>query len=364
MRVFVKDLTKSFGEDVLAVDNVSLNIEEGIFAVFLGPSGCGKTTTLRMIAGLERPDSGEIYIGDRMVIDVPPKDRHVAMVFQNFSLYPSMSVYQNIAFPLEIQKVSKPEIDKRVHEIAKMVGVEKLLGRKPREVSGGEAQRAALARALVRNPEVFLMDEPLSNLDAKLRVMLRTEIKRIHQETKTTTIYVTHDQEEAMTLGTQIVVMSQGKVQQVGAPDEVFFKPVNVFVASFVGSPSMNILNGKIGSGDTGEMRVELPGFSQPVPGRFAAVIREKGIEGVRWGIRPEHIDIIESAENDAVPAKIEVVEPLGSRQLVFISLEMLTLTVLDDATTHRSHGETCYLRFPERHIHMFDEQTERSLTV
>jgi multiple sugar transport system ATP-binding protein len=363
MKVVVEELRKSFGKEVVAVDNVSLLIDEGQFVVFLGPSGCGKTTTLRMIAGLEQPDSGDIYIGERRVNDVAPKDRNVAMVFQNFSLYPSMTVYENIAFPLEIQKVPKAEIDNRVHDIARLVGVERLLNRKPREVSGGEAQRAALARALVRNPEVFLMDEPLSNLDAKLRVMLRTEIKRIHQETQTTTIYVTHDQEEAMTLGDQIVVMAQGRVQQVGAPDVVFFKPVNVFVASFVGSPSMNLLNGKIIS-ESGQMRVELPGFSQPVPQIYASAINEKQIQNVRWGIRPEHVEILKEAETDAIPGKIEVVEPLGSRQLVFISLNELTLTVLDDATIHRSYGERCFLRFPGRHIHMFDEKTEKSLTA
>ena len=250
MKVVLKDLVKRFANsDRAAVNKINLVIDEGELAVLLGPSGCGKTTTLRMIAGLEQPDSGRITIAERDITDLAPKDRRVAMVFQNFSMYPTMNVYDNIAFPLHAVKMKRGEIDRTVREVAALVNIDHLLGRSVRQVSGGEAQRVALARAMVRRPEVFLMDEPLSNLDAKLRVQLRTEIKRLHQDTGATFIFVTHDQEEAMTLGDKIIVMNHGDIQQVGAPHDVFFAPRNAFVANFVGTPSMNMLHGTV-SGD------------------------------------------------------------------------------------------------------------------
>jgi multiple sugar transport system ATP-binding protein len=361
VKVVVEELSKQFAGNVQAVDHINLDIPDGEFTVFLGPSGCGKTTTLRMIAGLERPDGGRIFIGDQLVNDVPPKHRRVAMVFQNFALYPSMTVYDNIAFPLEVRKLSKQEIDQRVREAARLVGVEALLSRRPRQVSGGEAQRAALARALVRDPDVFLMDEPLSNLDAKLRVQLRTEIKRLHQETRTTTIYVTHDQEEAMTLGDKIVVMSQGQVQQIGTPYDVFFKPTNIFVAGFVGSPSMNLLDGTLRR--EAELMVELPGFAQPIPDRFVARLHANGHDTVKWGIRPEHIKLTDGSGGNDVPGQLEVIEPLGSRQLLFVRAGTEVFTVIEDATIPHLVGENCHLCFDDKHVHLFESKTGQSLT-
>lgn len=362
MRVAVQDLFKRFGGDVLAVDHIDLEIGVGEFTVFLGPSGCGKTTTLRMIAGLERPDGGRVFIGDRLVNHVPPKNRRVAMVFQNFALYPSMTVYENIAFPLQVRKTPKQEVDTRVRNTARLVGVEKLLSRRPRQVSGGEAQRVALARALVREPDVFLMDEPLSNLDAKLRVLLRTEIKKLHQKTRTTTIYVTHDQEEAMTLGEKVVVMNQGRVQQVGTPHQIFFEPRNSFVASFVGSPSMNILEGTLGEDEKGVPIVSLPGFTQPVPDRLVSQARDRRGQRIEWGIRPEHIRLSVGSEEGGLAGRIEVVEPLGSRQLLFVQAGDQVFTVMADAEIQHTSGDFCHLRFPGNSVHMFEAETGLSL--
>ena len=270
MRVVLTDLVKRFANsDRAAVNKINLLIEEGELAVLLGPSGCGKTTTLRMIAGLEQPDSGRITIAERDITNLAPKDRGVAMVFQNFSMYPTMNVYDNIAFPLHAVKMKRGEIDRTVREMARLVNIDHLLGRSVRQVSGGEAQRVALARAMVRRPEVFLMDEPLSNLDAKLRVQLRTEINRLHQDTGATFIFVTHDQEEAMTLGDKIIVMNNGDIQQVGTPHEVFFAPWNAFVANFVGTPSMNMLKGTVLHDESGGICLQLPGFDLSLPARF-----------------------------------------------------------------------------------------------
>src|SRR5689334_24346672 len=245
-RVTVKNVSKIYpgdkGRDVIAVKDVSLDIKDREFVVLVGPSGCGKSTTLRMIAGLEEISRGEILIGDRLVNDVPPKDRDIAMVFQNYALYPHMSVYDNLAFGLKLRKYPKPEIAKRVQEAAEILGIQELLKRKPRQLSGGQRQRVAVGRAIVRHPQVFLFDEPLSNLDAKLRVQMRVELKRLHERLETTAIYVTHDQVEAMTLGSRVVVMKDGWVQQVGEPLEIYSKPANKFVAGFIGSPAMNFL--------------------------------------------------------------------------------------------------------------------------
>jgi len=240
--VILKEILKKFG-DVLAVNKISLEIKDQEFVVFVGPSGCGKTTTLRMIAGLEEVDGGEIYIGDVLVNDVPPKDRDIAMVFQNYALYPHMDVYNNMAFGLKLRKFPKNEIDQRVKEAAEILGIQELLQRKPKQLSGGQRQRVAVGRAIVRHPKVFLFDEPLSNLDAKLRVQMRAELSKLHDRLKTTMIYVTHDQIEAMTMGDRIVVMRDGLVQQVGSPLELYNKPVNKFVAGFIGTPSMNFLD-------------------------------------------------------------------------------------------------------------------------
>jgi multiple sugar transport system ATP-binding protein len=285
------------------------------------------------------------------------------MVFQNFALYPSMTVYENIAFPLEVWGTPKSEVDGRVRSAARLVGVESLLSRGPKQVSGGEAQRVALARALVRRPDVFLMDEPLSNLDAKLRVQLRTEIKRLHRETQTTTIYVTHDQEEAMTLGDKIVVMNLGQVQQVGSPHEIFYNPKNVFVAGFVGSPSMNLVPGTLRTDDKGEFIVQLPGFSQKVPHRLSGHLNRSRVEKITWGIwRPEHIKIVSVAEEGDVPGTIEVVEPLGSRQFLYVRVGEWVFTVVTEARADCEVGQACHLRFDQDQLRLFDVRTELSV--
>jgi multiple sugar transport system ATP-binding protein len=361
MRVLLKDLLKKFPvSETIAVDHINLEIADGELAVFLGPSGCGKTTTLRMIAGLEQPDSGRIYISERDITDLAPKDRQVAMVFQNFTMYPSMTVYENIAFPLKVMKLPNAEIDRQVHEVARQVNVAHLLSRSVRQVSGGEAQRVALARAMVRRPHVFLMDEPLSSLDAKLRVQLRTEIKRLHQETHSTIVFVTHDQEEAMTLGDKIVVMDRGTVQQVGTPQEVFFNPQNLFVANFVGTPSMNMFEARLQQ--NGGLTVEFGGFEQRVPERFHAALESRTLQTVMWGVRPDAIRLQTDAPAGAVQGQVELIESLGSRQLVFVQAAGRQFTVIVDALQPLRLGEKVALKFDPETIHLFDPQTGLSL--
>ena len=315
-----------------------------------------------MIAGLEQPDSGRINIEDRDITDLAPKDRRVAMVFQNFSMYPTMNAYDNIAFPLHAIKMDRKEIDRTVREVARLVNIDHLLKRSVRQVSGGEAQRVALARAMVRRPEVFLMDEPLSNLDAKLRVQLRTEIKRLHQDTGTTFIFVTHDQEEAMTLGDKIIVMNHGDIQQVGSPHEVFFAPKNAFVANFVGTPSMNMLPGTVRAGENGEIRVALPGFELALPSRFQDGVEQMRSDRVIWGIRPEAIKLVAESGDNCVSGKVELVEALGSRDLMFVRLGQELFGVIVDALASAAVGESCHLYFDGAHMHLFDANSERSL--
>jgi multiple sugar transport system ATP-binding protein len=361
MKVVLQDLVKKFpASDSIAVDHINLTIEDGELLVFLGPSGCGKTTTMRMIAGLETPDSGQIFIGERDVTSVAPKDRRVAMVFQNFSMYPSMTVYENIAFPLQVLKLTKAEIDQRVREAAELVGIAALLKRGVRQVSGGEAQRVSLARAMVRRPEVFLMDEPLSSLDAKLRVQMRTEIKKLHQDTRSTMVFVTHDQEEAMTLGDRLVVINEGHVQQVGTPQEVFFEPQNLFVATFVGTPSMNLFDGVI-QGDADKLCVDMAGFTQPLPERFHAALNAKTMQ-VKWGIRPEGIRLVSIGTPNSVAGQVEIIEPLGSRQLLFIRSGEKLFSVIVDALHPVRLGETCWLQFDDTRVHLFDAQSGLTL--
>jgi len=363
MRVVLKDLVKRFtNSDRAAVNKINLVINEGELAVLLGPSGCGKTTTLRMIAGLEQPDSGRITIAERDITDLAPKDRRVAMVFQNFSMYPTMNVYDNIAFPLHAVKMKRGEIDRTVREVAALVNIDHLLERSVRQVSGGEAQRVALARAMVRRPEVFLMDEPLSNLDAKLRVQLRTEIKRLHQDTGATFIFVTHDQEEAMTLGDKIIVMNNGDIQQVGSPHEVFFAPENAFVANFVGTPSMNMLHGAVSGDNGGGYRVQLPGFELSLPARFHDGLAKMTGNRVIWGIRPEAIRLVAEAGENTVSGEVELVEALGSRDLIFVRAAEQLFGVIVDAQESVAVGEPCHLHFAGAQMHLFNADSERSL--
>src|SRR5467141_620835 len=318
-QVVLKDLNKKYDE-VHAVKDVNLTIRDTEFMVFGGPSGCGKTTTLRMVAGLEEITSGEISIGDRVVNDLPPKDRDIAMVFQNYALYPHMTVYDNMAFGLKMRKFPKAEIAKRVGDAAEILGIQELLKRKPRQLSGGQRQRVAVGRAIVRHPQVFLFDEPLSNLDAKLRVQMRVELKRLHERLETTAIYVTHDQVEAMTLGDRVVVMKDGWIQQVGEPLEIYGKPANRFVAGFIGSPSMNFVDVTVADA-SGALWVETQGLRVKVPPTHTSrLVPYKG-QQVTLGVRPEDLQLAsESDPSEYVfDAVVDVVEPLGSEILLAV---------------------------------------------
>jgi multiple sugar transport system ATP-binding protein len=356
-------VSKRYG-DVVAVNDLNLEIRDGEFMVLVGPSGCGKTTSLRMIAGLEEISDGTLRIGDRVVNDVAPKDRDIAMVFQSYALYPHMSVRDNLAFGLKLRKVPKAEIDRRVTQTAETIQLQKLLNRKPKELSGGQRQRVALGRAIVREPAVFLMDEPLSNLDAKLRVQTRAEIARLHQRLKTTIVYVTHDQVEAMTMGTRIAVMSEGLLQQVGTPQELYDRPVNRFVAGFIGSPAMNFLDVAVkGSGDgtvleANEVRI-------PVPPRFRQIVGDGAGTGGRFiaGIRPEHLDIGQAAGDNAImPATADVVEYLGNEELLHLTAAGQDIVAVVDAEHRVRPGDQLQVIIPLDKVHLFDPESGLSL--
>ena len=364
----LKNINKVYPNGFVAVKDFNLEIEDKEFIIFVGPSGCGKSTTLRMIAGLEDISSGELRIGDKLVNDVEPKDRDIAMVFQNYALYPHMTVYDNMAFGLKLRKVPKEEIDKMVREAAKILDLEALLERKPKALSGGQRQRVAMGRAIVRNPKVFLMDEPLSNLDAKLRGQMRIEISKLHQRLGTTIIYVTHDQTEAMTLGTRIVVMSGGIVQQVDTPQVLYDTPCNLFVAGFIGSPQMNFVdavckvNGNKVALQAGPASIELP------PAKAKKLI-EGGYDGktVVLGIRPEDIHdeqmFIESSPNTVIEATIRVYEMLGAEVYLHFDYENASMTARVNPRTTARTGDTVKFALDAEKIHVFDKETERTIT-
>jgi len=322
--VTLKNVTKTYPGEVTAVREFSLEIQDKEFMVFVGPSGCGKSTTLRMIAGLEEISGGTISIGDRVVNDVPPKDRDIAMVFQNYALYPHMSVYKNMAFGLKLRKTPKAEIDKRVREAAKILGIENLLERKPKALSGGQRQRVAVGRAIVRAPEAFLFDEPLSNLDAKMRVQMRMEISKLHNQLQSTMIYVTHDQVEAMTMGDRIVVMKDGVMQQVDTPLEIYENPANRFVASFIGSPPMNFFEGHL-SGDPSGLLFKNDAMSVKVAEKHVHALEAFGEQEIVMGIRPENIQdsllLSTPTPDTSVKSKVEVVEPMGAEIMLYLSV-------------------------------------------
>jgi len=364
----LNNICKVYPNGFEAVKNFNLQIEDKEFIIFVGPSGCGKTTTLRMIAGLEDISSGELKIGDRVVNEVEPKDRDIAMVFQNYALYPHMTVYDNMAFGLKLRKVPKAEIDKMVKEAAKILGLEPLLDRKPRALSGGQRQRVAMGRAIVRNPKVFLMDEPLSNLDAKLRVQMRIEIAKLHQKLGTTVIYVTHDQTEAMTLGTRIVVMKDGIIQQVDTPQNLYDKPQNLFVAGFMGSPQMNFLDATVKvEGDVAKLVVGGNTFTLP-PAKSKKLI-EGGYDGkeVVFGIRPEDVDdsqmVIESSPQSTFEANIKVYELLGAEVFLYFDLADFPITARVDPRTTARPGDNVKFAFNTEKIHVFDKETEQVIT-
>ena len=365
--VTLENVTKRFGS-VVAVNHVDLHVRDKEFVVLVGPSGCGKSTTLRMVAGLEEVSEGAIYIGDHLVNDVAPKDRDIAMVFQNYALYPHMNVYENMAFSLRLRKFPKDEIDRRVKEAARLLGIENLLHRKPKELSGGQRQRVAVGRAIVREPKVFLMDEPLSNLDAKLRVQMRAELAKLHRRLETTVIYVTHDQTEAMTMGDRIVVMKDGTIQQVGTPLEVYESPVNMFVAGFIGSPAMNFLKGILRRNEDGYY-LDVEPMKLPIPAKRAAEFRTLGKyvdSPVIFGIRPEDVDDAELvADPDperTVVATIDVVEPMGSESYLYAVIGPHTLVARVDPHTSARDGEPHRLILNMNRVHLFDPETEKRI--
>ncbi|WP_338470796.1 sn-glycerol-3-phosphate ABC transporter ATP-binding protein UgpC [Niallia sp. XMNu-256] len=356
----LEHIYKIYDNKVTAVEDFNLHIKDKEFIVFVGPSGCGKSTTLRMIAGLEEISQGDFYIDDKRVNDVPPKDRDIAMVFQNYALYPHMSVYDNMAFGLKLRKYSKDEIDRRVKEAAIILGLEDYLKRKPKALSGGQRQRVALGRAIVRDAKVFLMDEPLSNLDAKLRVQMRAEIVKLHQRLETTTVYVTHDQTEAMTMATRIVVMKDGVIQQVGSPKDVYENPENVFVGSFIGSPSMNFFNGKIEDG-----RFIIGQKSISVPEGKMKILREQGYVGkeIILGIRPEDFHdeqvFIDTFKESTFKLHVDVAELTGAETMVYSSLEGQNLVARIDSRSEINHGDTIEVALDMNKVHFFDKETE-----
>jgi len=364
----LKNVCKVYSNGFEAVKNFNLEIADKEFIIFVGPSGCGKSTTLRMIAGLEDISSGELRIGDRVVNDVEPKDRDIAMVFQNYALYPHMSVYDNMAFGLKLRKVPKNEIDKMVKEAAKILDLTALLDRKPKALSGGQRQRVAMGRAIVRNPKVFLMDEPLSNLDAKLRVQMRIEIAKLHQRLGTTIIYVTHDQTEAMTLGTRIVVMKDGVVQQVDTPQNLYEKPQNLFVAGFMGSPQMNFIDATVDvKGDTVSLKVA--GLSIPLPPAKSKRLIEGGYAGkvVTFGIRPEDIYdsqmMVEAKSDSTFETTIRVYELLGAEVFLYADLAEFPITARVDPRTTARPGDKVKFAIDIEKIHVFDKETEKIIT-
>ncbi|MFW5913798.1 MAG: ABC transporter ATP-binding protein [Bacillota bacterium] len=356
-----KELKKVYEGDVLAVDDFNLHVEDDEFIVLVGPSGCGKSTTLRMVAGLEDITDGDLYIDDVRVNDVQPKDRDIAMVFQSYALYPHMTVYDNMAFSLKLRKFPKEDIDERVQEAAKILGLEAYLDRKPKALSGGQKQRVALGRAIVRDANVFLMDEPLSNLDAKLRVQMRAEIIKLHKRIKTTTIYVTHDQIEAMTMADRIVIMNDGYIQQVGVPKEIYDYPNNVFVGGFIGTPAMNFVHGKLledGFFESENVRVKVP------QAKFK-VLKEKGYERqpIIMGIRPEDIHdeniVLETYKDSHVKLKVEVSELLGAETNIYAKIGDKDIVARVSARDDITMGDDLELAFDMNKVHFFDPNTE-----
>ena len=365
----LRGIYKKYAGNVVAVSDFNLEIEDKEFIILVGPSGCGKSTTLRMIAGLEEISEGELYIDGKLMNDVSPKDRDIAMVFQNYALYPHMTVYDNMAFGLKLRKVPKAEIKQRVEEAARILDISHLLDRKPKALSGGQSQRVALGRAIVREPKVFLLDEPLSNLDAKLRAQMRTEISKLHQRLGTTFIYVTHDQTEAMTMGTRIVVMKDGFIQQVDTPQNLYSYPCNVFVAGFIGSPQMNFLDATVGQ-KNGKYCLDICG------GKYSLVLPESKInDGVKaavgkeviLGVRPEHIHdeemFLSSVSTGIVDANVEVTEMMGAETYLYLNVEGVNLTARVSARSTAKPGDNVKVAFDMNNIHIFDKETEITIT-
>ncbi len=359
VKVTLDNVSKFFGK-VKAVVDLNLEIKDGEFVALLGPSGCGKTTTLLMIAGIYKPSKGRILFDDVDVTDLPPKDRNIGMVFQSYALYPHMTVYDNIAFPLKLKKAPKNEIDKKVKEVAKLLQIDNLLNRKPAQLSGGQQQRVALGRALVKEPDVLLLDEPLSNLDAKLRVLMRAEIKRLQKELKITTIYVTHDQVEAMSMADRVAVMRAGRLQQYAEPEVLYNKPVNIFVAGFIGNPPMNFIEGSIKE-ISGEYYFESEYFKLKLSKELGELVASKSSD-VILGIRPEHIQVAFESKPNAIDATVYVIEPLGRDIVINVKIGEALLKILATPGLKLEPGQKIKLIFPEDKIHFFDKYTEKAI--
>ena len=362
-KVELKGIVKKFG-DITAVDNIDLTIRDKEFLVLVGPSGCGKTTSLRMICGLDEVTEGQIFIGNSDVTKIPPKDRDIAMVFQNYALYPHMTVYKNIAFGLKIRKTRKEEIDRRVKKGEKMLNIEELLHRKPKQLSGGQRQRVAMGRAMVRNPQVFLFDEPLSNLDAKLRTQMRVELIKLHQRIQTTVIYVTHDQIEAMTLAHRIVIMNKGIIMQLGTPKEVYHSPQNIFVAGFIGNPAMNFFHVNLAE-ESGTLYVIEKNFKLAVPASLRERFQKAIGKQVVLGVRPEHTYDKKLTNRfpgyESLKVQIEVIEAVGRETILHASCRAAQLVACVDHKTGAESGATMDLLIDMNQIHIFDKATEKA---
>ena len=359
--VALRNVVKRF-DDVDAVRDISLNIPDNEFVVLVGPSGCGKSTTLRMIAGLEEATAGEILIGGEVVNDVPPKDRDIAMVFQNYALYPHMTVFENMSFGLRLRRTPKAEIRARVEQAAKILDIINLLDRRPRQLSGGQRQRVAMGRAIVRKPKVFLFDEPLSNLDAKLRVQMRTEIKRVHQKVKTTTIYVTHDQVEAMTLADRVVVMNGGRIEQIGRPHELYHRPKTRFVAGFIGSPAMNFMPARLQRNGDGLLLRLAPELAFPVPPPHTARYLPSVGKDLVFGLRPEHITEPRGEGRDPrceFSMRLDVTEPMGMETMVFFTVNGTEVCARVEPSAAAGPGQPMRLYANLNHMHLIDPATE-----
>ncbi len=360
--VLLKNICKTYEGDVQAVKDCNIEIKDKEFVVLVGPSGCGKSTTLRMVAGLEDITSGELYIDGKLVNDVPPKDRDIAMVFQNYALYPHMTVYDNMAFGLKIRKFSKEEIDKRVRNAAKILGIEEYLSRKPKALSGGQRQRVAVGRAIVREPKVFLFDEPLSNLDAKLRVQMRAEISKLHNQLQATMIYVTHDQVEALTMADKIVVMKLGIVQQIGSPMDLYNSPNNKFVAGFIGSPPMNFVTVEVKKG-VEEIYLDEGSFKLKVTDAQAKILKDYVGKKVTFGIRPSDLKFSKTEkEGETIVGNLSVVEPLGSETNVFVETSSASITGIIDPSAAVKVGDKIALIPDMKKAHFFDIETELAI--
>lgn len=360
-----KNVSKIYDGKVVAARDINLKVEDKELLVLVGPSGCGKSTVLRMVAGLEEITEGEILFDGEVINELPPKDRNIAMVFQNYALYPHMNVYDNMAFGLKLRKYPKDEIHKRVMEAASILGIEELLKRKPKALSGGQRQRVAVGRAIVRKPNVFLFDEPLSNLDAKMRVQMRTEIRKLNLEIKTTMIYVTHDQVEAMTLGDRLAVMNKGEILQVGTPLELYAKPKSMFVGAFIGSPAMNFFNVELTGAEGSELKASFTTI--PVPEKFKQPLRELGEKELIVGIRPEDIYVgkldTEDIKYHRARASVDVAEPLGNEIIFHLKCDSTELVAREDSSNPTRHGETVDIFFDLSNIHLFSKKTENAIS-